>query len=90
MAQPLVPGRGPLARVRPFAVFLVVAILFGVGIVVGGPVGAGVLGLLAVGVVVLLAVTWPRLTSRERLGRVLIIALLIAVAASVMVRGGLA
>ncbi len=80
----LVEGDGPLSRIPPAAVFLVVAIMFVVGVVVGGAVGALLLGALAVGIGVLLAVTWGALTPSQRFGRVLVLGVLVAVAVSVL------
>jgi uncharacterized protein DUF6703 len=77
-------GDGPLARVPPLVVFVVVAGLFAAGVIVGGLTGALLLGVLAVGVGVLLAATWPVLTSSQRAGRVLVFAVLVAVAVSVL------
>jgi hypothetical protein len=80
----LIEGEGPLSRVPPAAVFLVVAIVFTVGVVVGGLLGALLLGVLAAGVAVLLAVTWGTLAPSQRFGRVLVLAVLVAVALSVL------
>jgi len=80
----LVTGEGPLSRVPPLAAFVVVAAVFVTGIVVRGVPGALLLGLLAAGVAVLLAGTWGVLTSAQRIGRLLILGLLIVVAVSVV------
>jgi len=80
----LIEGNGPLARMTPLAAFLLVAVVFVVGILVGGAVGALVLGALAAGIAVLLAVTWRALSPSERVGRVFILAVLAAVAVSVL------
>lgn len=80
----LVAGDGPLSRVPPLAVFLTVAALFTVGVVVRGVPGALVLGALAAGVSVMLAVTWRVLAPGERIGRLLVLGLLIIVAVSVV------
>lgn len=80
----LIDGDGPLARIPPLAVFLVVAAVFVVGVVVRGPLGALLLGLLAAGTALMLAATWGALASSQRFGRVLILGVLIAVAASVL------
>jgi hypothetical protein len=80
----LISGEGPLSRVPPAAVFLAVAVVFVVGVVVRGIPGALMLGALAAGVAVLLAVTWGALTSTQRFGRVLILGVLVAVAVSVV------
>jgi hypothetical protein len=84
MKAKLIEGEGPLSRVPPFAVFLLVAAVFVVSILIGGGVGALLLGALAVGVAVLLAVTWQALSPGERAGRVFVLAVLVAVAVSVL------
>lgn len=86
MRAPLLSGHGPLARVPPVAVFLVVAVVFAIGVVVGGATGALLLGLLAAGVAVLLAATWRVLRPGERAGRVVVLVVLVAVAISVLIR----
>jgi hypothetical protein len=65
-------------------VFLLVAAVFVVGILIGGGLGALLLGLLAAGIAVLLAVTWQALSPSERVGRVFVLAVLAAVAVSVL------
>jgi hypothetical protein len=80
----LIEGNGPLARMTPLAAFLLVAVVFVVGILVGGAIGALVLGALAAGIAVLLAVTWQALSPSDRVGRVFILAVLVAVAVSVL------
>ncbi|WP_237774435.1 hypothetical protein [Actinosynnema sp. ALI-1.44] len=80
MRAQLIAGDGPLARVRPIAVFVVVIALFLTGVLVSGLIGAVLLGLLAAGVGVLLATTWSVLRPNERLLRVLVLGILIAVA----------
>jgi hypothetical protein len=84
MKEKLVDGEGPLSRVPPFVAFLVVAAVFVVGILIGGGVGALLLGVLAAGIATLLAVTWRALSPSERAGRVFILAVLVAVAVSVL------
>jgi predicted neutral ceramidase superfamily lipid hydrolase len=84
MKAKLIDGDGPLSRVPPFAVFLLVAAVFVVGILIGGGLGALLLGLLAAGIAVLLAVTWQALSPSERVGRVFVLAVLAAVAVSVL------
>lgn len=86
MRRPLLPGSGPLAGVSPLLTFLVVVVVFAVAVVLGGPVGALLLALLAVGVAVLLAATWARLSPPERLARVLVLAVLVAVTVGVALR----
>lgn len=84
MKAKLISGDGPLARIPPLGVFLVVAVVFVVGVVVRGVPGALLLGLLAAGIAVLLAATWGALTPGQRFGRVLVLAVLVAVAVSVV------
>jgi hypothetical protein len=83
---PLIGGRGPLTKVPPFAAFLVVIVLFGLGVWLRGALGATLLAILDIGVVVLLAATWRALSSSARLMRVLVLVLLVAVEASVLFR----
>jgi hypothetical protein len=82
--RPLIAGDGPLARVPPVAVFVVVIALFAVAILVRGPLGAALLAALAAGVGVLLSATWRVLTPAARAGRVVILGVLIAVAVSML------
>ena len=60
----------------PRAVPLLVA-----GVVVGGPLGAVLIGLVALVVAWLLALAWPALTGVERLGRVAVLLLAVALCA---------
>ncbi|GAA3459152.1 hypothetical protein ACFFSW_08785 [Saccharothrix longispora] len=80
----LIPGAGPLARVPAPAAFLLVLVLFGLGVWLRGAVGAALLGVLAAGVAVLLAVTWPLLAPSGRVLRVLVLAVLVLIAVSVL------
>ena len=80
----LVPGEGPLAKVRPIAAFLLVAAVFTVGVLLRGVAGAALLVVLAVLVGLLLAAAWPRLTVAERALRLLVLLAVIAVAISVL------
>ena len=82
----LLPGDGPLARVSPVLAFAVVVAVFAAGVIVGGVVGALLLGVLALGVAGLLAATWPRLVPAERLGRVLVLAVLVGLAITLALR----
>jgi len=84
MKARLLPGDGPLARMSPLVAFLAVTAVFVVGVVVRGMTGALLLGLLAAGVAVLLAVTWRVLTPSQRFGRVLVLSVLVAIAISVL------
>ncbi|WP_433802686.1 DUF6703 family protein [Actinomycetospora sp. CA-084318] len=83
MRRPLLPGAGPLAGVSPVLVFLVVAVVFAAGVILGGVVGALLLALLAAGVAVLLATTWGAMSRPERVARSLILAVLVLVAIGV-------
>jgi len=65
--------------------FLVVIVLFGVGVLVRGMLGAVLLGALAVAVAVLLAATWRALEPPARVLRVLVLLVLVGVAVSVLV-----
>ena len=80
----LVPGDGPLARIPPLVVFLVVAAVFAAGVLVGGAVGAALLAALAVLVAALLAVAWPRLAPAERGLRLVVLLVLVAIAVSLL------
>jgi hypothetical protein len=78
MRTPLLAGNGPLARIPPLVVFVVIIALFAGGVTIGGLVGAVLLAVLAVGVGVLLAVTWKVLKPSDRVMRVLVLGLLVA------------
>lgn len=80
----LVPGRGPLAKAPPALAFLLVIVLFGLGVWLGGPVGAGLLGVLLLGVLTLLVGTWHRLTPAERVARVGVLLVLVGVTWSLL------
>jgi hypothetical protein len=75
----LITGDGPLSRVPPLVVFLVVA-----AVLVRGVPGALLLGLLAAGIAVMLAATWGALAPGQRFGRLLMLGLLITIAVSVV------
>jgi hypothetical protein len=77
---PLIAGTGPLAKVPAAAVFGAVLILFAAAIVIRGPIGGALLGVLALGVAGLLAATWPLLSAPARVGRVVVLGALVAVA----------
>lgn len=81
---PLLPGRGPLARVPPAVAFLAVLVLFGLGVWLRGPLGAGLLGLLALGLLAMLGATWRLLSPVQRVARVCVVLLLLLVAGSVL------
>jgi hypothetical protein len=80
----LLPGRGPLAKVPPAAVFLLILVLFGLAIWLRGVAGAGLLGLLGLGVLGLLAGTWRVLTPAARALRVFVVIILFAVAITML------
>lgn len=84
--RPLLPGSGPLAGVPAPLAFGVVVLLFAAGVIVGGLLGAVLLAVLALGIAGLLAATWPQLTPPERLGRVLVLVVLVAVTVGVALR----
>jgi hypothetical protein len=79
---PLLAGAGPLARVPAAAAFLVVIAIFVIAMVVKGVLGAVLLGVLALGVGGLLAGTWNVLSPPARVGRMVVLGVLIAVAVS--------
>ena len=80
----LVPGDGPLSRIPPLAVFLVVAVVFAGGVLLGGAAGAAMLTALAVLVGLLLVATWPRLAPAERAMRLVVLLVLLAIAISLV------
>ena len=84
LKAPLLPGRGPLARVPAAAVFGRVLVLFVVGVVVRGPAGAGLLGALALLVLGLLGATWRVLSASDRALRIVVLVILLAVMVSVL------
>jgi hypothetical protein len=81
---PLLAGNGPLAKVPPLAAFLVVIVVFGLAVWLRGPVGAALLGVLGLGVLALLAATWQALRPADRVLRVVVVAILAAVAISLL------
>jgi hypothetical protein len=58
--------------------------VFVTGVLVRGIPGALLLGLLAAGIAVMLAATWDAIAAGQRLGRLLVLGLLIIVAVSVV------
>lgn len=82
----LVPGNGPLAKVPPAAAFIVVVVVFAVGVLVGGPTGAVVLGVLVLALAGLLASTWGVLHPSQRAGRVAVLLILVGIAIVLAVR----
>ncbi|KAA2266187.1 hypothetical protein F0L68_02745 [Solihabitans fulvus] len=73
-----------LSRVPPVAAFLVVAALFGVGVWQRGPLGAALLGVLALLVLMLLTATWKVLGTLDRVFRVVVFAVLVLIALSLL------
>jgi hypothetical protein len=84
LKAPLLPGAGPLARVPAAAVFGLVLALFVVGVVVRGPVGAGLLGALALVVLGLLGATWRVLSTADRALRIVVFVIVVVVLVSVL------
>ncbi len=84
----LVPGSltGAIGYRRELRGLRTRVVRLGIGSVLGGLVGALLLALLAVGVALLLATTWVRLSPPERLARGLVLAVLVAVAIGVALR----
>ncbi|HEX4702882.1 MAG TPA: hypothetical protein VH352_12190 [Pseudonocardiaceae bacterium] len=81
---PLIAGSGPLAKVPPVVAFGLVIVVFGLAVWLRGVTGAVLLGLLGVGVLVLLSATWQALRPADRVLRVLVVAILAAVAISLL------
>jgi hypothetical protein len=75
----LVPGDGPLARVPPPVAFLVVGAVFAAGVDVGGALGAALLAGLALLIAALLAAAWPWITPAERILRVVVLLIVVAI-----------
>jgi energy-coupling factor transporter transmembrane protein EcfT len=83
--QQLIAGDGPLAKVPPVAAFALVIGLFLVAVLVRGVLGGVLLGLLALAVAALLATSWRVLAPPARIGRLLILGALIAIAVAMIV-----
>ncbi|HEX5118201.1 MAG TPA: hypothetical protein VFW65_23710 [Pseudonocardiaceae bacterium] len=81
---PMVACNGPLAKVPPLVAFLGVLIVFGVAVWLRGVAGAVLLGLLGLGVLGLLAVTWQALKPGDRVLRVVVVIILAGVAISLL------
>lgn len=64
-----------LPRAVPFLVMLGLLV---VGLMVGGPLGAVLLGIVVLVVAWLFYLSWPRLTASERLGRAAVLVLALA------------
>lgn len=84
MKAKLISGDGPLSRVPPLAVFVVVVAVFATGVIVRGVPGAVLLGVLAAGMALMLAATWAALAPGQRFGRALVLILLIIIAVSLV------
>jgi hypothetical protein len=75
-----VPVLTRLATLPPWLPFLAMLVLILVGSWVGGAVGTVLIGLAALVVAWLLYLSWPRLTPPERMMRLAVLALVVAVA----------
>ncbi|GLY53694.1 hypothetical protein [Lentzea sp. NBRC 102530] len=84
--RPLLPGDGPLARVRPAVAFVLVLGLFITGVWVGGTVGAVLLGVLIVAAGTLLAATWKVLSPAHRTLRVVVLLVLLIITVELVVK----
>jgi CBS domain containing-hemolysin-like protein len=84
--RPLLPGDGPFARVRPAVAFLLVLGLFITGVLVGGTVGAVLLGVLIIGAGALLAATWKVLSPAQRTLRVVVLLVLVVITVELVVK----
>jgi hypothetical protein len=81
---PIVAGDGPLAKVPPVAAFVAVLVVFGIAVWQRGVVGAVLLGVLGLGVLAMLAVTWQTLRPADRVLRVIVVLILAGVAISLV------
>ncbi|MCG8926847.1 hypothetical protein [Lentzea sp. CC55] len=84
--RPLLPGDGPLARVRPVVAFVLVLGLFVTGVLVGGLVGTVLLGVLVLAAGVLLAATWRVLSPAQRTLRVVVLMVLLIITVELVVK----
>ncbi|MFD9704314.1 hypothetical protein [Lentzea sp. NPDC059081] len=84
--RPLLPGDGPLARVRPVVAFVLVLGLFITGVLVGGTLGAVLLGVLVVGAGILLAAAWRVLSPAQRTLRVVVLLVLVLITVELVVK----
>nr|WP_016697777.1 DUF6703 family protein [Actinoalloteichus spitiensis] len=78
-------AEGPLSRVPPAVAFVVVLAVFLTGVWAGGPLGAALLSVLLLFALGLVVTRWHHLRPAERAGRVLVVAVLALVTASVLV-----
>jgi hypothetical protein len=76
---PLITAISRLPRAVPFLVLLALLVA---GVVISGPVGSALMGLAAVFVGWVLYLSWPRLTGTERIMRVAVLLLAVAMAIS--------
>ncbi|GAB3593998.1 hypothetical protein GCM10027446_17140 [Angustibacter peucedani] len=74
-SRPLLLRLTALPRPVPFLVLLAVLV---VGVLVGGPVGVVCTALVVLFVAWLMFLSWPRLTGPEKLGRVAVLAVAVA------------
>lgn len=81
------PALRALGRLPVWVPFLVVLVLILGGGWLGGPVGIAAIALALLAVTWLLYLSWPRLTGVERLMRLTVLALVLAVAATRIVPG---
>ena len=84
VSLPLLTRVARLPRPVPFLVLLALLVA---GVLVSGPVGAVLVGLVAAVVAWLLALAWPGLTGVERLGRVAVLLLAVALCVVQIPRG---
>jgi hypothetical protein len=77
-----------VARLPRAVPFLVLLGLLVAGVVVSGPVGAVLIGLVALVVAWLLVLAWPALSGVERLGRFAVLLLAVALCAVQLRPGG--
>jgi hypothetical protein len=66
--------------------FVLVLGLFITGVLVGGPVGAALLGVLIIGAGVLLAATWKVLSPAHRTLRVVVLLVLVIITVELVVK----
>lgn len=84
----LAGGPGAAPRIRPAQLLAVLVVLaaFTAGVVVGGALGAAIVGLLSLGAGALLVMRWSTLDPRIRVFRALVVLLGLAVAVSLYLR----
>ena len=75
-SAPVLLAISRLPRLVPFVVMLVLLVT---GVLVGGPVGVVLTGIVALVVAWLLYLGWPRLTGTERLMRLAVLLLAVAI-----------